>query len=155
MASAVFSIIFALLLWPPRLVRGYAYGNLSCYECEMANREIRMALIPCSQPEKWAIVHNCVACLKFTQDETIDYRKPRWDMEGESAVGMARFCLRKFEPRFSDGCFNTYGSSSDQSRCYCSSNLCNRAKHPVFVPASGLLLGSVTLFVSRLCGHHF
>ncbi|CAH8608168.1 unnamed protein product, partial [Heterobilharzia americana] len=118
-----FYMLFGLLLAHFCLLGYLTANNLSCYECEIVDRERQMSLWPCDQSNgPWQKLDGCKACIKIEEVQRIDFRKPRWGQQYHEIKTVSRLCLRKFEPSFADVCFQTYGSSSTQKRCYCATD---------------------------------
>nr|AAW25422.1 SJCHGC04727 protein [Schistosoma japonicum] len=104
----------------------FSSANLTCYECEIVDRERKMTLWPCDESNgPWQKLDGCKACIKIEEVQRIDFRKPRWGQQYHEIKTVSRLCLRKYEPSFTDTCYQTYGSSSTQKRCYCATDYCN------------------------------
>lgn len=114
-------VLFTVLLYET-----CATVNISCYECEIVDRERQMTLWPCDKSMgQWQESHGCRACIKIEEIQRTDYRKPRWRQQYYELKTESRLCLRKFDPMFMDECIQTYGSALTQKRCYCQTDYCN------------------------------
>lgn len=123
---------------------GITSNNISCYECEIVDRERQMSLWPCDQSSgPWQKAHNCKVCMWIQETQRMEFRKPRWGQQYNEINTMSKLCLRNFEPPFSDGCTQLYGSSSTQKLCYCSQNYCNDTK--ILSTIKFLLWSAVTI----------
>ncbi|CAI2733896.1 unnamed protein product [Schistosoma spindalis] len=135
-----FNFLLGLLLIYFDISDCFSVNNLSCYECEIVDRERKMSLWPCDESNgPWQKLDGCKACIKIEEVQRIDFRKPRWGQQYHEIKTVSRLCLRKFEPSFSDTCFQTYGSSSTQKRCYCSTDYCNYDPKTLSVSFKSLL----------------
>ncbi|KAA3675632.1 uncharacterized protein DEA37_0002586 [Paragonimus westermani] len=126
MFTGSFVSLFVTLFWISN--ESEAYLNISCYECEIVDRERQHSLWPCDgSMGPWEEVQGCRACVKIEETQRIDFRKPRWGQEYFEVVTESRLCLRKFVPLHMDTCTQTYGSASAQKKCYCSTPFCNKS----------------------------
>ncbi|VDD80294.1 unnamed protein product [Mesocestoides corti] len=135
------------LIW---LLVAFTGANLTCYECEYINWQYDNSLWPCDQSAgPWKTLTNCTACIKQTEVQKSDFRKPRWGQEETVLKTTTRYCVVRFPPNFPDQCIYYYGSSSVMEQCFCSSDFCNTTKN-LKLHSSLLLYSMFILFLKGL-----
>ncbi len=122
-------------------------ANITCYECEYVNWRFENTLWPCDQSAgPWRKLHNCIACIKQTEVQKSDFRKPRWGQEETVIKATSRYCITHFNPIYPNQCIYWYGSASVIEQCYCDTELCNAAHTITSNSLPALILISVFLF---------
>lgn len=116
----MFSLIFLLFY--------QAKANITCYGCEYINWRYESALWPCDQSAgPWKTLSNCTACIKQTEVQASDFKKPRWGQEATILKTISRYCVVHFPAKYPDQCVFFYGSSTVIEQCFCSTDYCNES----------------------------